>query len=77
MALPGTVYIYQGEELGLPEVENIPDCRGDPIYHRTQGEDPGREGCRVPLPWDGSAEPCGFSPAGADRPWLPQPSAWA
>ncbi|GAA2985669.1 glycoside hydrolase family 13 protein [Streptomyces fulvorobeus] len=78
MALPGAVYIYQGEELGLPEVEDIPaERRDDPIYHRTQGQDPGRDGCRVPLPWDGEAEPYGFSAAGAERPWLPQPADWA
>ncbi|MFI7234879.1 glycoside hydrolase family 13 protein [Streptomyces cyaneofuscatus] len=78
MALPGAVYIYQGEELGLPEVEDIPaDRRDDPIYHRTKGEDPGRDGCRVPLPWDGDTEPYGFSGPGAERPWLPQPTSWA
>ncbi|AJE43413.1 glycoside hydrolase family 13 protein [Streptomyces nodosus] len=78
MALPGAVYIYQGEELGLPEVEDIPaDRRDDPIYHRTAGEDPGRDGCRVPLPWSGGHEPYGFSPDGAERPWLPQPASWA
>ncbi|MFE5793099.1 alpha-amylase family glycosyl hydrolase [Streptomyces sp. NPDC056503] len=79
MALPGAVYVYQGEELGLPEVEDIPaDRRDDPIYHRTGGEDPGRDGCRVPLPWSGTTEPYGFSPADATtRPWLPQPSTWA
>ncbi|MFJ8820867.1 glycoside hydrolase family 13 protein [Streptomyces sp. NPDC102467] len=77
-ALPGAVYIYQGEELGLPEVEDIPaDRRDDPIYHRTGGTDPGRDGCRVPLPWHGTEEPYGFSPEGADRPWLPQPPSWA
>ncbi|MEU3294437.1 glycoside hydrolase family 13 protein [Streptomyces longwoodensis] len=79
MALPGAVYIYQGEELGLPEVEDIPaDRRDDPIYHRTGGKDPGRDGCRVPLPWSGTSEPYGFSPEGAaTSPWLPQPAAWA
>ncbi|MGW1124400.1 glycoside hydrolase family 13 protein [Streptomyces sp. NPDC002526] len=78
MALPGAVYIYQGEELGLPEVEDIPaHRRDDPIYHRTNGEDPGRDGCRVPLPWNGTTEPYGFSPDGAASPWLPQPATWA
>ncbi|MFB7088459.1 glycoside hydrolase family 13 protein [Streptomyces sp. NPDC056296] len=78
MALPGAVYIYQGDELGLPEVEDIPaDRRDDPIFHRTGGADPGRDGCRVPLPWDGHQEPYGFSPDGAARPWLPQPASWA
>ena len=66
MALPGSVYIYQGEELGLWEVEDIPDeLRQDPIWHRTNGAEPGRDGCRVPLPWSGNEPPFGFSPAGA------------
>nr|WP_246266587.1 glycoside hydrolase family 13 protein [Nonomuraea typhae] len=78
LALPGSVYIYQGEELGLPEVEDIPaERRDDPIYHRTGGDDPGRDGCRVPLPWSGEREPYGFSPNGAAPPWLPQPDAWS
>ncbi|MYV51697.1 glycoside hydrolase family 13 protein [Streptomyces sp. SID3212] len=78
LSLPGAVYIYQGEELGLPEVEDIPaDRRDDPIYHRTGGKDPGRDGCRVPLPWSGTKAPYGFGPDDAARPWLPQPAAWA
>jgi alpha-glucosidase len=63
MALPGSVYLYQGEELGLWEVEDIPDeLRQDPIWHRTGGADPGRDGSRVPLPWSGADPPFGFSP---------------
>ncbi|HEX3957366.1 MAG TPA: glycoside hydrolase family 13 protein [Trebonia sp.] len=78
MALPGSVYVYQGEEIGLWEVQDIPDDRRqDPIWHRTNGEDPGRDGCRVPLPWSGTEPPFGFSPAGATHePWLPQPKEW-
>jgi alpha-glucosidase len=78
MALPGAVYIYQGEELGLGEVQDIPDeLRQDPIWARTHGADPGRDGCRVPLPWSGTEPPFGFSPAGAESdPWLPQPKEW-
>jgi alpha-glucosidase len=78
MALPGSVYVYQGEELGLWEVEDIPDeLRQDPIWHRTGGADPGRDGSRVPLPWAGLEPPFGFSPPGAARqPWLPQPKEW-
>ena len=53
LALPGSAYIYQGEELGLPEVTDIPDAaRQDPTFHRTQGKVKGRDGCRVPLPWE-------------------------
>jgi alpha-glucosidase len=78
MALPGSVYVYQGEEIGLWEVEDIPDeRRQDPIWHRTGGADPGRDGSRVPLPWAGQEPPFGFSPRGATgQPWLPQPKEW-
>ena len=77
LALPGSVYLYQGEELGLPEVEDIPADRiEDPMHHRTAGADPGRDGCRVPLPWDGSAPSAGFGPDGGAEPWLPQPAGW-
>jgi alpha-glucosidase len=74
MALPGAAYIYQGEELGLWEVEDIPDDRRrDPIWKRTGGKDPGRDGSRVPLPWSGVEPPFGFS---TGLPWLPQPKEW-
>jgi alpha-glucosidase len=78
-ALPGSLYIYQGDELGLDEVTDIPAERiEDPMYHRSGGTDPGRDGCRVPLPWSGDEPPFGFSPAAAtDGPWLPQPASWA
>ena len=78
LALPGSVYLYQGEELALPEVEDIPaDRLQDPMYLRSGGTDPGRDGCRVPLPWSGDSSPYGFSPEGAAEPWLPQPADWA
>ena len=79
MALPGSFYLYQGEELGLPEVEDLPiDRLQDPMYFRSGGRDPGRDGCRVPLPWSGDSPPYGFSPDGAAaEPWLPQPPDWA
>jgi alpha-glucosidase len=79
LALPGSAYIYQGEELGLFEVEEIPpELRQDPMFHQGDGENLGRDGCRVPLPWSGQAPPFGFSPAGASAPpWLPQPASWA
>ncbi|MBW8484198.1 glycoside hydrolase family 13 protein [Actinomadura parmotrematis] len=76
LALPGSAYLYQGEELGLPEVTDIPaDARQDPIWKRTGGKEAGRDGCRVPLPWSGQKEPYGFGPEGS-RPWLPMPEAW-
>jgi alpha-glucosidase len=78
LALPGAVYIYQGEELGLPEVEDLPSgVLQDPMFFRSGGNDPGRDGCRVPLPWEGDEPPFGFSPPGsAAVPWLPQPASW-
>lgn len=77
MSLPGSMYIYQGEELGLPEVEDIPDeRRQDPMWLRSGGVDPGRDGCRVPIPWLGERPPFGFSGEGAARPWLDQPEDW-
>ncbi|MEU4325956.1 glycoside hydrolase family 13 protein [Nonomuraea dietziae] len=76
MALPGGVYVYQGEELGLPEVDDIPDhLRQDPMWTRSGHTVPGRDGCRVPLPWAGDAPPFGFGP-GTGEPWLPQPPEW-
>jgi alpha-glucosidase len=78
MALPGSLYVYQGEELGLWEVEDIPDDRRqDPMWLRSGGVDPGRDGCRVPLPWSGDRPPYGFSREGAARPWLDPPDDWA
>jgi alpha-glucosidase len=79
LALPGVAYLYQGEELGLPEVEDIPpDRRQDPTWEMSGHTDPGRDGCRVPLPWSGTESPFGFSPADASgAPWLPQPASWA
>jgi alpha-glucosidase len=76
-ALPGSLYIYQGDELGLDEVE-VPVAEiQDPMHDRSGGTDPGRDGCRVPLPWSGTSAPFGFSPAEAStRPWLTQPGHW-
>jgi alpha-glucosidase len=76
LGLPGSVYVYQGEELGLPEVQDIPDeLLADPRWVRSGHTDRGRDGCRVPLPWSGDAPPFGFSPEGV-TPWLPQPPSW-
>lgn len=77
-ALPGSLYLYQGDELGLPEVEGLPlDVLQDPMHFRSGGTDPGRDGCRVPLPWSGSAAPYGFSAREDAHTWLPQPGDWA
>ena len=76
LALPGSAYLYQGEELGLPEVIDLPDsARQDPTWFRTNGERYGRDGCRVPIPWTASGASYGFSETGAS--WLPQPPEWA
>jgi len=76
LALPGSSYLYQGEELGLPEVIHLPDdARQDPTWFRTAGERYGRDGCRVPIPWDGTEPSYGFGPT--DASWLPQPAQWA
>jgi alpha-glucosidase len=76
LGLPGSAYLYQGEELGLPEVIDLPDsARQDPTWFRTKGERYGRDGCRVPIPWEADSPAYGFNRTGAS--WLPQPSDWA
>ncbi|UWX98704.1 glycoside hydrolase family 13 protein [Arthrobacter zhaoxinii] len=75
LALPGSAYLYQGEELGLHEVAEIPDAdRQDPTFHRSPGVDKGRDGCRVPLPWTTDGPSFGFGPGQAH---LPQPEEFA
>ena len=78
LALPGGAYVYQGEELGLAEVEDLPDdVLQDPTWAQSGHTDRGRDGCRVPLPWSGEEAPFGFSPPQAVAPpWLPQPPGW-
>jgi alpha-glucosidase len=76
LALPGSAYVYQGQELGLPEVLDLPaEARQDPVFFRTHGVAVGRDGCRVPIPWSGSEPSYGFGPGAAS--WLPQPASWA
>lgn len=76
LGLPGSAYLYQGEELGLPNVDDLPDnVLQDPIYSRSGGRNRGRDGCRVPLPWGGTEPPFEFSPR-SGQPWLPQPASW-
>ena len=75
LALPGSVYLYQGEELGLPEVQDLPDdARQDPIWERSHHTEHGRDGCRVPLPWESETPGFGFT---AGTSWLPQPDWFA
>jgi alpha-glucosidase len=76
LSLPGSTYIYQGEELGLVEVVDLPDeARQDPAWLRSGGTDGTRDGCRVPIPWSGSDASYGFGTGSAS--WLPQPASWA
>jgi alpha-glucosidase len=76
LALPGSAYLYQGEELGLPEDTQIPDeIRQDPAWFRSGHTERGRDGCRVPIPWEADAPSYGFGPS--DASWLPQPAVWA
>ena len=72
LALPGSTYIYQGEELGLHEVPDLPhDVLDDPVWRRSENTRKGRDGCRVPIPWTQTGPSFGF---GEGAPWLPQPA---
>ena len=74
LALPGSVYLYQGEELGLPEVHELPtDVLDDPVWERSGHSEKGRDGCRVPIPWSKDGSSFGFGEGGS---WLPQPEWW-
>ncbi|HUL98464.1 MAG TPA: glycoside hydrolase family 13 protein, partial [Mycobacterium sp.] len=75
LALPGAVFIYNGEELGLPNVDLPDEVLQDPVWFRSGGRERGRDGVRVPVPWNGDKPPFGFS----DNPdtWLPIPPKWA
>jgi alpha-glucosidase len=76
LALPGSAYLYQGEELGLPEHTTLPDeARQDPTWTRSGHRVRGRDGARVPIPWQADAPSYGFGPSAAS--WLPQPPSWA
>ena len=76
LALPGSAYLYQGEELGLPDSTDMPDdVRQDPTWPRSGHTERGRDGCRVPMPWESERPAYGFGPS--DQAWLPQPSSYA
>jgi len=71
--LPGAAFAFQGQELGLEEVDVPDEAREDPIFHRTDGARKGRDGCRVPLPWTTEPPTFGFTDG---EPWLPMPEDW-
>lgn len=75
LALPGATFIYNGAELGLPNVDLPDDVLQDPVWERSGHSERGRDGCRVPLPWEGSAPPFGFSTNPGT--WLPIPEEWS
>ncbi|OAN39933.1 alpha-glucosidase [Mycolicibacterium iranicum] len=78
LALPGTAYVYQGEELALEEIEDLPDhLRQDPTWVQSGFADVGRDGCRIPLPWSETDAPYGFAADPDATTWLPQPDHWA
>ncbi|MGA1032033.1 MAG: alpha-amylase family glycosyl hydrolase, partial [Ilumatobacteraceae bacterium] len=78
LALPGTTYLFNGQELGLEEVIDLDDSqRQDPHFHRTHGEHLGRDGCRVPMPWTRAGVSLGFGPSTGLPAWLSQPPTWA
>jgi alpha-glucosidase len=75
LALPGSAYLYQGEELGLPDATQLPDdVRQDPTWEKSGHTSRGRDGCRVPVPWEGDAPSYGFGPT--ESSWLPQPEVY-
>jgi alpha-glucosidase len=74
LALPGAAYVYNGDELGMPDVEVPEEALQDPIWERSGHTERGRDACRIPMPWSGSEPPYGFSATGAT--WLPMPEGW-
>ncbi len=76
LSLPGAAYVYNGQELGLPNVDDLPEeALQDPIWERSGRTVRGRDGCRVPMPWAPEGSSLGFSPEGVDT-WLPVPASW-
>jgi len=73
LGMPGQIFLYQGEELGLEEANVPPQQRQDPAFFHSGGKQAGRDGCRVPMPWHKGQPNAGFSKA---APWLPMPAGW-
>ena len=70
LCLRGSVCIYQGDELGLPEADIAFEDLRDPYGITMWPQYKGRDGCRTPMPWDSNAADLGFG-SGETRPWLP------
>jgi alpha-glucosidase len=75
LALPGASYLYNGDELGMPDVDLPDEALQDPIWERSGHTERGRDACRIPMPWAGTEPSYGFSTR-ADT-WLPMPEGWA
>jgi alpha-glucosidase len=76
LALPGSAYLYNGQELGLENIDDLPEeVLQDPIWERSGRTNRGRDGCRIPMPWEGAQPPFGFTADGV-APWLPIPEHW-
>jgi alpha-glucosidase len=73
LALPGSLYIYNGQELSLPDAQVADEYRQDPVFFRTNGQQKGRDGARVPLPWSSEEPAFGFTKGNS---WLPIPESW-
>jgi alpha-glucosidase len=73
LGLPGQVFLYQGEELGLEQADVPAEQRQDPVFFHSGGSQAGRDGCRVPMPWLRGQPNAGFSTAPT---WLPEPAGW-
>jgi alpha-glucosidase len=73
LALPGSLYIYNGQELSLPDAEIADEYRQDPVFFRTNRQQKGRDGARVPLPWNSEEPELGFTQGNS---WLPIPKSW-
>jgi alpha-glucosidase len=73
LALPGSLYIYNGQELSLPDAQVADEYRQDPVFFRTNGQQKGRDGARVPLPWNSEESEFGFTKGHS---WLPIPESW-
>jgi alpha-glucosidase len=75
LALPGAAYLYNGDELGMPDVQLPDEVLQDPVWERSGHTHRGRDACRIPVPWSGTEAPYGFSTTAAT--WLPMPDGWA